>query len=812
MRNKNAFAAAIFILGLISLLQGGSSRAQTTQCDWSLQYLKTSTSACMPRSYCFDLLNPEYKTKECEGVRGLLNTVYTTLSTSGTSGSTEATYTAPTTSSESGATSGTTYSGTTAIQTETAYTVELRASGAECGSGAIKLSWSSPLGSDGYKVLRDGTEIYSGAQTELVDKGLSPGKRYSYAVYSRKGDRASSASQAAEAPGPCPSTASTVETSLQTTVQTATSAIASTTDQTRTCDWSKEYLRSSTGSCSPRAYCFEPSWAEYGSGECQAIRLASGYSASDRIGELRELKAAPQSCGSDAIFLSWQPSEGALGYKAYRDGTIIYEGRNSWIYSTGLEPGKSYSYSVVAFNASRESVKASASAKAPERCAADLPSADPSPEKAKRSPAPETKAAPTAVTATATPSAPKTLSSTTPVAQTRQCDWQNEYLKQEGKVCAPRSLCLDEGSSEYGSRECASVRASFDAKTAAIKREDKKLEEASQKTHEIASNIEATRVLAEEAKKSLLSAIEKSVGGATTSPESVDPKKKEALEDLKERLVEKVEARLSSTALSPDGIESLAKEIDDGFREIDGSSTRSDDIARAFLEFDSKISLQREELVKNGGDLLYKDSNADGISDYDAIHLYGMDPEKPAPVSELDEKRLAPAEKILLGYDPAREDLVKIQYEEPKESFAPIVETYKVEEVSLAEGDKVVLKGRALPNTFVTLYIYSTPIVVVVKADEYGEWEYTLDKELETGEHTVYTASVNNSGKIVARGSAVPFIKTAEAATLDISSYRPATDLKPGLINARDMGAIAVALLGIVLISINLIGMARKKE
>jgi len=71
--------------------------------------------------------------------------------------------------------------------------------------------------------------------------------------------------------------------------------------------------------------------------------------------------------------------------------------------------------------------------------------------------------------------------------------------------------------------------------------------------------------------------------------------------------------------------------------------------------------------------------------------------------------------------------------------------------------------GTAGPFTFVTLYIYSTPVVITVQADASGRYEYVFDETLEDGSHELYVATVNNTGKIVAKSDPVPFVKTAQA-------------------------------------------------
>lgn len=67
------------------------------------------------------------------------------------------------------------------------------------------------------------------------------------------------------------------------------------------------------------------------------------------------------------------------------------------------------------------------------------------------------------------------------------------------------------------------------------------------------------------------------------------------------------------------------------------------------------------------------------------------------------------------------------------------------------EKGKVVLSGKAEPNTTIYLYIFSEPIVVSVNTDSTGNWNYTLDDELDAGKHDVYVAVKNDDGTIKAK-------------------------------------------------------------
>ena len=161
------------------------------------------------------------------------------------------------------------------------------------------------------------------------------------------------------------------------------------------------------------------------------------------------------------------------------------------------------------------------------------------------------------------------------------------------------------------------------------------------------------------------------------------------------------------------------------------------------------------------------DSDNDGITDYDEVTLYKTDPF----VADSDNDGFIDGAEILNGYDPTNSaPEVAVVFESPKEVGVVREDILAVESVTTAALDefenkrpKAVITGRALPNSFVTLYIFSTPVVVTVKTDEDGSWNYRFDKELEDGEHEVYVGVTDNAGKIIAKSNPFVFIKEAEA-------------------------------------------------
>ncbi len=166
------------------------------------------------------------------------------------------------------------------------------------------------------------------------------------------------------------------------------------------------------------------------------------------------------------------------------------------------------------------------------------------------------------------------------------------------------------------------------------------------------------------------------------------------------------------------------------------------------------------------------DTDSDGVSDFDEENLYFTDPNSP----DTDNDGILDGIEIIRGFNPLNPSAEAIiAYESPKESFGLVREdVLKVSAVVpvLATDDagerlpvQAEIKGVSLPNSFVTLFIFSTPVIVTVKTDDTGAFAYTFDRELEDGEHEVYVAVTDNAGAIIAQSNSFRFIKEAEAFT-----------------------------------------------
>ena len=164
------------------------------------------------------------------------------------------------------------------------------------------------------------------------------------------------------------------------------------------------------------------------------------------------------------------------------------------------------------------------------------------------------------------------------------------------------------------------------------------------------------------------------------------------------------------------------------------------------------------------------DPDNDGLINNEE-YRFGTDPND----ADTDHDGHVDGEEVRTGTDPlikpseAKSD--KVIFENPKEAGEIKEELLQVANVetikAVEEGNKgLKISGKALPNTYVTIYIYSDPIVLTVKTDSDGSWSYVFEGPVDEGTHEVYVAVTNNTGKITAKSNPLTFIQTAEAASV----------------------------------------------
>lgn len=174
--------------------------------------------------------------------------------------------------------------------------------------------------------------------------------------------------------------------------------------------------------------------------------------------------------------------------------------------------------------------------------------------------------------------------------------------------------------------------------------------------------------------------------------------------------------------------------------------------------------------MSGGVTLSDRDSDGDGLPDAEEVRI-GSDPFG----TDSDSDGFPDGAEVKNGFNPLKSAVSdrgdKVVFESPKEkriSKAAVedkrLRVEKVERVARDDGQAATkISGKGTPNSFLTIYIYSDPIVVTVKTDSDGNWSYELDRDLEDGNHEVYVAVTDATGRISAQSSPIPFVKTAEA-------------------------------------------------
>lgn len=320
------------------------------------------------------------------------------------------------------------------------------------------------------------------------------------------------------------------------------------------------------------------------------------------------------------------------------------------------------------------------------------------------------------------------------------------------------------------------------------------------------------------------------------------------------------------TTSTPNGTYNLAAKVTNQYGSYYGSATVEITVKNELLrdikkeaEAKKEIETVKKEIEKESSEakpidgsptpnpkekILEKDSDLDGLSDYAEITIYktnpfsadsdgdgypdgveianGYNPLNPSPGAKLifeDPKKIEEEKPQAVTKELTKPEILKIEKveitvlstvtEETKtKSSSPEVKTTPSETPALKNGIK--LQGKALPNSFITLYIYSSPTVVTVKTDEFGNWVYILDKPLEDGRHEAYITINDNSGKIVAKSEKFAFVKTANAVTTV-----PASDLGIPLEQSSELGRI-ILIVSLILfgagLTLMIIGLSMKKE
>jgi len=196
---------------------------------------------------------------------------------------------------------------------------------------------------------------------------------------------------------------------------------------------------------------------------------------------------------------------------------------------------------------------------------------------------------------------------------------------------------------------------------------------------------------------------------------------------------------------------------------IKGKANESE-IIKKLDTFEEEVARFEKDTIEKQK-LLQKDTDGDGLNDAQEI-LAGTDPFNP----DSDGDGMLDGDESSHGSNPMKADSFgDVTYHDPREVAPKLTAVYRFDDktgiaaTKLPNGETGIrFEGYGLPNSYVTLFIYSVPVVVVVKTNNVGKWTYTLDKPLDDGQHTVYAALTSSEGDIEARSEVLVFIKDGD--------------------------------------------------
>lgn len=211
-----------------------------------------------------------------------------------------------------------------------------------------------------------------------------------------------------------------------------------------------------------------------------------------------------------------------------------------------------------------------------------------------------------------------------------------------------------------------------------------------------------------------------------------------------------------------------------------------------------------------------RNSDADGLSDFDERVIYKTDPYN----ADSDGDGYSDGSEILSGFNPLNPSpTATIQYEDPRNAGEARTDILGISSIaavpkdiagSLPDRGSLAIQGRAVPLSLVTVYVFSIPTIVTVRAGADGSWEYVFDEELPDGEHEVFIAMTDGGGRILGKSVGVPFVKEANAVTVtDPSTLSPAP-AAPSFFNASYLYLLITAIATALLATIFFIGQKTK--
>ncbi len=232
-------------------------------------------------------------------------------------------------------------------------------------------------------------------------------------------------------------------------------------------------------------------------------------------------------------------------------------------------------------------------------------------------------------------------------------------------------------------------------------------------------------------------------------------------------------------------------------------------LALRYQTLKNRVENFEAELATVTSSLTAKDSDSDGISDFDELSIYKTNPQS----ADSDIDSVVDGVEIVRNFDPLFADVSKFAHLGEVRGGIEQDEVVKITSVKPVvikgisnDNEEVfaLIEGHTIPNTFVTIISYSSLTIGMIKANAAGDFTYTLEKAFGEGQQEIVAVITDNTGDIVASSKPYHFIKTKNAFVAAALSNKQATFEESGderpILTSTIIAAIAVVTFGFILL------------
>ena len=178
-----------------------------------------------------------------------------------------------------------------------------------------------------------------------------------------------------------------------------------------------------------------------------------------------------------------------------------------------------------------------------------------------------------------------------------------------------------------------------------------------------------------------------------------------------------------------------------------------------------KVRESEEQIKQDTNNLTTKDSDQDGLSDFDEVANFATNP----LLADTDNDGVVDSVELIRNSDPLVVDQIvvpNLNKNIEEVTFDSVVEIDLVSPLVVATNNNepeeyfVTVEGRSIPNSYVYLLSHSTDIVGIVKTGSTGLFSYTIEQNFDIGEHQLTAVLTDVTGEIVASSKPHRFART----------------------------------------------------